>query len=56
MQLYTRCSLGTRVFPTFIKNDHIEKVFFINLYNYFNTKPLKSEKDYLIISSKTMNF
>ncbi len=60
MQLYIRCTLGTRVFPVLIKNavtfknDDFEKaqIYFTNLYNYFNIKPIKSEKDYSITSSK----
>ena len=65
MQLYNRCTLGTKVFPAFIKNavtfnknEDIEKaqLYFTNLYYYFKTKPLKSEKDYSIISSKTNEF
>jgi len=64
MQLYSRCTLGTRVFPAFIKNavsfkknDDINKaqIYFTELYYYFKTRP-KSEKDYSIISSKTNEF
>ena len=65
MHFYSRCTLGTRVFPTFIKNavtlNNLEDIkiaqnYITNLYYYFKTKPLKSEKDYSIISSKTNEF
>ena len=65
MMFYSRCTLGTRVFPTFIKNavssnneDDIKIAlnYITNLYYYFKTKPSKSEKDYSIISSKTNEY
>ena len=60
MNFYSRCTLGTRVFPTYIKNavslnneDDIKnaQIYITNLYYYFKTRPLKSEKDYSIIST-----
>ncbi len=60
MNFYSRCTLGTRVFPTYIKNavslnneDDIKnaQIYIINLYYYFKIRPLKSEKDYSIIST-----
>ena len=65
MQFYSRCTLGSRVFPKFIKNAitlnnlddiKIAQINITNLYYYFKTKPLKSEKDYSIISSKTNEY
>ena len=65
MNFYSRCTLGTRVFPTYIKNavslnneDDIKnaQIYITNLYYYFKTRPLKSEKDYSIISTKTNEF
>ena len=60
MNFYSRCTQGTRVFPTYIKNavslnneDDIKnaQIYIINLYYYFKIRPLKSEKDYSIIST-----
>ena len=60
MNFYSRCTQGTRVFPTYIKNavslnneDDIKnaQIYIINLYYCFKIRPLKSEKDYSIIST-----